>query len=166
MRCNMIRPEQLKQINALVDQYRKDLRRATEAENRLQEDNLKELATEYATMRCYETDNEYVKRLVNQRAVDLKDELDKKGLGTNGLHQIYVFGFAKNENELIGEVMHAQARTGLPVYIRCNPDYFFEYISNTFDSAGLGVEGVVFAGFPIEFDESIYSYIIEFREEN
>lgn len=161
----MIRPEQLKQINALVDQYRKDLRRATEAQNRLQEDSLKELVTEYVTMRCYETDDKYVKRLVNQRAVDLKDELDAKGLGTNDLHQIYPFGFAKNLDGVISDIMHAEARTGKPMKVRFNPDYFFEYISKWF-SSDESFADVTIAGTPTTFDESIYSYIIEFREDN
>jgi len=160
----MIRPEQLKQINALVDTYRKELMKATEAENNLEGNRLKELAKEFAQLSSFETNSLYVMKAVVEKRELIKEKVEEAGLGINKIHQIYPFGFAKNENKLVEEVMHAEARTGKHMQVKINPDYFFEYINGTFNSEGL--EGVTLAGIPIVFEENIYSYIIDFREEN
>lgn len=161
----MIRPEQRKQIQGLVEQYRKELEMATRAENRQEHLKLRELAKEYVDMNNYETDSEYVEKLVSDRIEVLAVKLKNRGLGANDIHSMYTFGFAQDLNGVIEDIMYAQARTGKYMKLRFNPDYFFEYISRGFSSdesfADVTVEGT-----PVEFDESIYSYIIEFREDN
>lgn len=159
----MIRPEQLKQIDYLVEEYRKELKEATIAENELQEQKLKELAKEFAHLSSFETNDLYVMKAVVEKAELIKEKVEEAGLGTNKIHKMYPFGFAKNENKLIEELMHAQARTGKRMKARFNPDYFFSYINNTFKCDE--IDFATMAGWAIEFDDNLYSYIIESDEE-
>lgn len=161
----MIRPEQRKQIQGLVEQYRKELEIATRAENKQEHLKLRELAREYVHMNDYETNSEYVEKLVNDRIEVLAVKLKNRGLGANDIHSMYPFGFAQDLDGVIEDIMHAEARTGKYMKLIFNPDYFFEYISRGF-SSDESFADVTIGGTPVTFDENIYSYIIDFREEN
>lgn len=160
----MIRPEQLEQIDYLVEQYRKELKEATIAENQLHEQNLKELAREFAHLSSFETNDLYAMKAVVEKAELIKEKVEKAGLGANKIHERFAFGFAKNENKLIEECLQAQARFGKPVIVRINPIYFSTYIEGTFKSDKITDIGI-YAGFPFVGDDSVYSYVIEFSQE-
>jgi len=159
----MIRPEQLKQIDYLVEEYRKELKEATVAENQLHEQSLKELVREFTHLSSFETNDLYVMKAVVEKAELIKERVEEAGLGTNKIHKMYPFGFAKNQDKLIEEMMHAEARTGKRMKARFNPDYFFLYMSNAVECRKLN--NATMAGWAIEFDENVYSYIIEFEKE-
>lgn len=160
----MIRKDQLESIDYLVENYRKDLIRATKLENELNEGKLQELAKEFSHLASFETNNLYVMQAVVEKTELIREKVEEAGLGTNKIHERFVFGFAKNENQLIEEVMQAQARFGRVVTIRFNPLYFETYIEGTFKPSEITGVGV-YAGVDISLDESVYSYIIEFAED-
>ncbi|UUV46526.1 hypothetical protein [Bacillus phage vB_BanS-Thrax3] len=167
----MIRKDQLEAIDYLVNEYRKDLIQATKLENEANEAKLKKIVEEYVHLYAYlntpSVEDKYVVNAVAEKADIVKAKLKQEGLGANQIHALYPFGFAKNENKLVEEVMHAQARTGRNVVVKCNPLYFDTYFKGAYKASAIKHSGYIgtIAGVSIKLDENVYSYILNFAED-
>lgn len=100
-----------------------------------------------------------VQRMYERMRKQERDEMMKKNL----IHERYPqFGNATNEDDLIDEVLHAEAHFGKKVIVVFHPKYYKDCFTEK--NVKNCDRWKVLAGIPIQFSTLVDTYILDFYE--